>query len=226
MVVPGDLWRRRSTMMRSRVLAHCGIFDRVFARNCEVHRIDRPQANAFMDANHSYGAAACRHCYGLFTVRRTDSKAYGAARIIGPGTLVAAAEFSNARRWQKDEREIRSYEWVRYASLPEVRINGGMGKILQKFIYDVNPDDIMSYADLEWSDGEAYRRLGFVTDGSKAPVLFAIDPATDTRQPLEGRKLAPSPAEDEKTSYQGSFPGNRIVYYQNFGSIKYRLQRY
>ncbi len=217
MVIAEDLWRRKPEMMQARVLAHCGIFDRVFARNCEVRHIDRPQANAFMDANHSYGAASCRHCYGLFTVRRTVSKAHDGAKIIEPGTLVAAAEFSNARRWEKDGREIRSYEWVRYASLPGVRINGGMGKILRRFISDIAPDDIMSYADLEWSDGEVYRHLGFKPDGTKSPVLFSIDPATFARIPLGSRKKSGCP--------ELPVPDSRIIYYRNFGSIKYRLQR-
>lgn len=83
------------------------------------------------------------------------------------GTLVAVAEFSSARNWQKGEALIRSYEWVRYASLPEVRVIGGMGKVLQEFIDEVNPDDIMSYAPAEHYDGEVYQTLGFSKVGVK-----------------------------------------------------------
>ena len=89
--------------------------------------------------------------------------------------MIAAAEFSNARKWIKGGRGIRSYEWIRYASLPYLRISGGMGKILKHFIQDVCPDDIMSYADLEWSDGQVYRQLGFDEEGTRAPVMFSID---------------------------------------------------
>ncbi len=45
--------------------------------------------------------------------------------------------------------------------LPDVRAIGGMGKMLQAFIDEVHPDDVMSYADTEWTDGDVYRRLGF-----------------------------------------------------------------
>jgi hypothetical protein len=91
--------------------------------------------------------------------------------------LVAVATFSNARKWQKGDKVIRSYEWTRYASLPGVRISGGMGKVVKAFIEEVHPDDIMSYADLEWSEGKVYEQLGFVLEGRKDPVMFVVDEA-------------------------------------------------
>ncbi len=221
MVVTEDLWRRKQQMTASRILSHCGIYSRVFARNCEVRKIERPVANVFMDQWHSYGAASCRHCYGLFTARETASKACESSIIVPKGSLVAVAEFSNARRWHKDDREIRSYEWVRYASLPWLRVSGGMGKVLKKFIEDINPDDIMSYADLEWSDGIVYRQLGFTADGTRAPVLFTIDPITWERSPIDSRKNSASP-EDTTKAAGAQAPA---AYYRNFGSIKYRLNQ-
>ena len=127
-----------------------------------------------------------------------------------PGTLIAVATFSNARKWTKGDKEIRSHEWTRYASLPQLRINGGMGKVLKAFIEDVRPDDIMSYADLEWSEGNVYKALGFEHEGTKAPVLFSVDPQTWTRTPIR-----PGMAED-------GLEGN--LFFQNFGSNKYRLK--
>ena len=129
---------------------------------------------------------------------------------ISPGTLIAVATFSNARKWTKGDKEIRSYEWTRYASFPYLRINGGMGKVLKAFIEDVRPDDIMSYADLEWSEGDVYRSLGFENEGTKAPVLFSIDTATWTRTPIK-------PGMTE-TEIEGK------LFFQNFGSNKYRLK--
>ncbi len=200
MVVAVDLWRGQREMMVARILAHCGIFTRVFARNCELRRITRPEAATFLSKWHSYGTATCRHCYGLFIE-----------------TIIAAAEFSNARKMVKNGMEIRSYEWVRYASLPDIRIDGGMGKILRKFIDDVNPDDIMSYADLEWSDGDAYKKLGFTEDGMRNPVMFTIDPLTMRRTPLS-RSI-----KDTLSTIPQDISQKDVLYHQNFGSKKYRL---
>lgn len=197
-VITEDRWRRQPGMMRARLLAHLEVFTPMFARNCEVRKIDKETAAAFLNENHSYGDAACKYRYGLYLKRYTGKRGESG---ISPGTLVAVATFSNARKWQKGEKTIRSYEWTRYASLPGVRINGGMGKVLKAFIKEVQPDDIMSYADLEWSEGSVYEQLGFCLEGKRAPVVFCVDEQWG-RFPVK--------------------PGNRFL--QNFGSNKYRLK--
>ncbi len=144
-------------------------FHSIFARNCEIRRIDKAEASAFLDACHLYGDAACRYRYGIFVARYSgkEMKDPDAPHPYPVGTLVAVSEFSSARKWNKGGRTIYSYEWVRYASLPEIRVLGGMGKTLDRFIEDVHPDDIMSYAPLGRHDGQVYRQLGFIREGVK-----------------------------------------------------------
>ena len=168
-VITEDRWRRQENMMKARLLAHLEVFTSLFARHCQVRKIDKETAAPFLAYNHSYGDAACRYRYGLYLRRQSRDGSLEA------DTLVAVATFSNARKWLKGEKTIRSYEWTRYASLPGVRISGGMGKMLKAFVKDVQPDDIMSYADLEWSEGKVYEQLGFVLEGRKEPVIFMVD---------------------------------------------------
>ncbi len=133
----------------------------VYARNCEVRRVEKPVSSAFLSINHRLGDASDRYRYGLFVKRCTGkSEAW-----LEPGTLVAVASFSNARRWKKENGTVASYEWIRYASLPEIRVVGGMGKLLQAFVDEIHPDDVMTYCDLRWSAGDAYRELGFELEG-------------------------------------------------------------
>ena len=141
----------------------------------------------------------------MFLKRHTGHIAQHAS--ILPGTLVAVATFSNARRWTKGDQVIRSYEWTRYASLPDVRLSGGMGRMLNTFIKEVQPDDIMSYADLEWSAGDVYTQLGFTLEGIKDPVMFAVDTENWKRVPI---KAGITPTSER--------------YFQNLGSNKYRLK--
>lgn len=130
----------------------------VFARNCTVSRIDKPAAAGFLNKYHRLGDTTCRYRYGLFVKRSTGE----AESSLPEGTLVAVATFSNARRWQKGDKVIRSYEWVRYSSIDGLRVTGGMGKLLNAFVEEVKPDDIMSYADASSEDGgDVYRQLGF-----------------------------------------------------------------
>lgn len=132
----------------------------IFARNCSVRRIDKSTAAVFLERYHRMGDTGSRYRYGLFVNRSTGA----AERHLPEGTLVAVATFSNARRWDKEGRRISSYEWIRYASLPDITVAGGMGKLMNTFIEEVHPDDIMTYVDTEWSDGEVYRILGFVDE--------------------------------------------------------------
>ena len=205
-VITEDRWTAQKEMTGKRVLAHLETFFPIYARNCEVRRIEKAEAEAFLKENHSYGDAACRYRYGLFLKRHTGQRASG---LIQPGTLVAVAEFSNARKWKKGDKVIRSYEWTRYASLPDVRINGGMGKVLKHFIREVQPDDIMSYADLEWSEGRVYEQLGFSLEGHKEAVTFMIDRERGIRRALGKGSFAY--AQDDR-------------YFCNLGSNKYRLK--
>jgi hypothetical protein len=260
-VITEDRWHRQKGMMRARLLAHLEVFTPMFARNCEVRKIDKETAAAFLNKNHSYGDAACKYRYGLYLKRytgkrgeisplaslgrndseelgRNDSESavgvYSGSGYVAPGTLVAVATFSNARKWHKGEKVIRSYEWTRYASLPGVRINGGMGKVLKAFIKDIQPDDIMSYADLEWSEGAVYEQLGFELEGHKTPVIFAVDSQWQrtalkqySGQGMTGVDMPP-PARgcrsEAETGVNGSHSLPTSLYLQNLGSNKYRLK--
>lgn len=134
----------------------------IYARNCEVRRIDRNAAADFFETNHRLGNTRARYCYGLFVKRTTGS---GEMRLEA-GTLAAAASFSGPRRWVKEGKTIASYEWVRYASLKGLRVIGGMSKLLEAFAEEVRPGDVMSYADPDEADGGAvYEKLGFVLEG-------------------------------------------------------------
>lgn len=230
LVVTQDRWNRQREMMEMRILAHLELFSPVYARNCEIRRIDKAVAREFLERTHSYGHAACRYCYGMFLKRHTGHIAEGISqtgtqdddgdsalsRDIVPGTLVAVATFSNARKWIKGDRTVRSYEWTRYASLPQARISGGMGRFLKHFIKEVHPDDIMTYADLEWSKGDVYMRLGFAPEGQKAPVMFEVD-GQWKRSPVK-----PELWEGVHKGVDAYSAGN--LYFRNFGSNKFRLK--
>ena len=216
LIITEDRWNRQRAMMEARLLAHMEVHHQAYARNCEVRRIEKAEAQEFLNRNHSYGDAACKYRYGLFLKRHTghiaaemetSSATMNEVKNLSPGTLIAVATFSNARKWIKNGKEIRSYEWTRYASLPDLRVSGGMGKLLKAFIKEVQPDDIMSYADLEWSEGEVYERLGFEAEAEKEPVTFTIDTHTWERKAI-----------------RRSLDKLGDLFFCNFGSRKYRLK--
>ena len=300
LIITEDRWRSQRQMMEARLLAHLELFSQAYARNCEVRRIEKAEAQEFLNRNHSYGDAACKYRYGLFLKRHTghiaaemgfpimsgmtdgepgmtdgepgttdmepgttdgepgttngkvevpDEKVgrtsspviLNEVKNLSEGTLIAVATFSNARRWVKEGKEIRSYEWTRYASLPDLRVSGGMGKMLKAFIKEVHPDDIMSYADLEWSEGEVYERLGFEAETRKEPVTFTIDPQTWERKAIRRSPVKPGMTEEKPGMTEekpgmaeekpGMTEGDNVIpdqigdlFFRNFGSRKFRLK--
>lgn len=164
-----DRWSRATDAFRQRILAHLSIYRQIFARKCTIRHIDSPTATAFLNTHHSYGMAKAKYKYGMYEGDQ----------------LVAVSLFSSPRTIPRiikgQEIKLRSYEWVRYASLSDCRISGGMSKMLSYFEKEIQPDEIMSYADLEWSQGEVYSRIGFEKAGVRAPVKFWIDKNTHER---------------------------------------------
>ena len=232
LIIPEDRWYRQPEMMKARLLAHLEIFTPVYARNCEIRRIDKPTAAEFLGRTHAYGDAACKYRYGLFLKRHTGhlaSLCHSEPSLCHSerseesliGQLIAVGTFSNARKWIKNGKEIRSYEWTRFASLPGLRISGGMGKILKTFIEEVQPDDIMSYADLEWSEGTVYEQLGFTLEGKKDPVLFGVDSEWNRSPVKTGMTEGGKTGVTDPNVIAGQ-TGN--LFYMNFGSNKYRLK--
>ena len=197
-----DRWRSKNELVKSRLKAHLGVVKRVFARNCIVKEISVERAREFLDKTHVYGYAKSKYRYGLFRK--------------GGDELLAVSTFSFGRPMNRDGRVLQSYEWVRYASLPDNRVVGGMGKVMERFIQDVSPDEIMSYADREWSEGKTYLKLGFEKRGEIPPIEFCID--THSYERISRKKIDSDRAFDGK--YSEEERANMPVVH-NLGSIKY-----
>lgn len=160
-----DLWYSCGDRIRNRVLVQLGFGESVFARKCRVVEVEAGLCSAFLNENHMLGDAAARYRYGL---------EFG-------GVFVAVATFSKPRPMKRGDRVLRSYEWVRYSSLGGCRVVGGMGRLFRRFCDDCNPDEVMSYAAKDWSEGEVYKKLGFVHEGDTKPIKFYVNPRTFER---------------------------------------------
>jgi hypothetical protein len=164
----------------------------------------------FFATNHLQGFVDARYNYGLYFDER----------------LVAAASFSAGRNIMRNGIKCRSFELVRYANLLHHRVGGGLGKLIANFIKDVKPDDIMTYADLDWASGKGYQALNFVRTDVTAPQAFWINPKDMIRYyPHRLPRILID--EFEKTAKYGSiddFLRNRgYIKIYNAGNIKYLL---
>ena len=156
-----DSWVLRQEIVRSRIAALSGTCVRIHARQTKVQRIAKDDICGFFVVNHLQGAVNARYNYGLY---------------LG-GQMIAAASFSAGRTVVRGGVACRSFELLRYASLLHHRVVGGLGKLLARFIKEVKPDDVMTYADLDWASGKGYQALNFKQMAISPPQTFWIHPS-------------------------------------------------
>jgi hypothetical protein len=204
-----DNWIIRNDIIRWRILSHLGKFIRVHGRLCEVRRIIKTQADEFLLQNHLHGSPQTKHKYGLFFAQQ----------------LIAVATFSSGRSVARNEKIYRSYELVRFANHQNYIVYGGTGKMIAHFVAEQNPDDIMSYADVDWSSGKSYEKLGFQFIEYTEPQKFYLDVKTCHR--YYPKKL-PQELSDEfqkqSLSLDDFLSKHNIFTIYNAGNKKYLLK--
>jgi hypothetical protein len=178
-----DLWISRPGIVQSRIKALLGQSQRIPARVTNVRRIDKQAAAEFLESNHLQGMVSSRIRYGLFLperyyrLLRTDFL----ATLPPKEMLVAVITFSHPRTFLVNGNPHKSFEMIRFSNLTGSTVVGGLAKLLKAFVADFHPDDIMTYADLEWSRGASYEKLGFEAKSDTPPIRFWLDQHTMRR---------------------------------------------
>ncbi len=130
----------------------------IFARNCEIKKIDKSVAETFLNQHHLLGATNGAFNYGIF---------YKAE-------LIAVATFSKGRKMNRLEAHQRSFELIRFACQSGISITGGLSKVLKHFCLEKNPGDIMTYIDKQFYNGAGFIKIGFKSLGNSEPNWFLI----------------------------------------------------
>ena len=185
-----DIYLSKTNLVESRILTMLGSFTRLHARHCFIERIDKPAADNFLEINHLQDSVKAKFKYGLFLKPQYIERFFGGV-VCGDTDngiqasqpkLIAVATFSGSRTMKIGERAgTRSFELIRFATLKGHVVVGGMDKLLKAFIKEHQPNDIMSYADRDWSDGRSYEKLGFTKIENTSPQSFYLNPTSQLR---------------------------------------------
>lgn len=186
-----DLWIKKINIIKSRITSLFNTSDRVFARKTQVVKLNKIELLDFLTKNHLNEPANGKHKYGL----------------MFNDELVAVAAFSASCPVHRNGEVYKSHQLIRFCNKNGKTVVGGLSKLLSYFIKKHAPEDIMSYADMDWSNGKSYNRLGFQKIGLLAPQTFYIDPSTMGR-------LYKLDSLEEKSG---------LLKFSNQGSIKYLL---
>lgn len=77
--------------------------------------------------------------------------------------------------------KYRSFELLRTCQKNGLVVVGGLSKLIRQFEEQFHPDDLMTYVDKDWSDGESYLKLGFEQVGELPPQQFWVDAQAQLR---------------------------------------------
>jgi len=135
-------WYNRNSQVTSRIANMLKLNTvRLGARTLEVREVDQKTSKMFLDQNHLHGWAPSSVTYGLYTDQ---------------DQLVFAISFGRCRY-------NKNFQWelIRLCSLQNTTVIGGAQKVFAHFVRQRDPDSVISYADLQWSDGSVYSQMGF-----------------------------------------------------------------
>jgi hypothetical protein len=167
-----DQWLHKGEIVQSRIKALLGKTTRVHGRKTKVRRIDQATANTFLKENHLQGALQAKFRYGLY---------------LGLD-LVSVALFNSGRNMPRLGPNYRSYELTRYATDKGMHIVGGLNKLLQAFVGEHAPSDIMTYTDLAWGKGVGFQKIGFQEKDILRPNTMYLNSYTLERYSIQQAK--------------------------------------
>ncbi len=153
-----DLWQSKPDQVLARIKSLLGQNIRIHGRKTKVSKITKPVSDSFLIENHLQGSVSSRYKIGLFEKNE----------------LVAVATFSALRKMNHIEN-YRSAELIRFAVKAGFSITGGLSKLISFFAETYKPNDLMTYADRDWSAGGAYIKLGFKQTAMLEPQVYVLD---------------------------------------------------
>ncbi len=175
-----------------RLKVQAGLARRIYARETVVVRIDKRIAVNFLDEYHLQSSLPGKYRYGLYY----------------QGELFAVAVFSGARIMRDISDSHRSFELLRFCQKSNYIVVGGLSKLLKEFIREFQPQDIMTYADLSWTQESSLQKLGFKIKGKLPAQKFWWD----------GCILRPIKSDEEEKELKAQNPQGHLIH--SNGSIK------
>lgn len=144
-------WYSSTEKIKNLLRAKIEKLETIGARKCVCKLVAKKEAKEFLDSYHLQNSTNNKIALGLY---------YGEQ-------LIQVATFGKPRF-------NKNYEWelLRFCSKPDIRILGGLSKLLNYFKSLYNPTNLITYCDRDISNGYGYIKAGFREIGTTAPNFF------------------------------------------------------
>jgi transposase len=199
-------WNEKKDIIKSMLLYKIGLIDRkIYARKCNVKLVSNKESFQFYNDNHIQGGTNSKINIALFI----DEE------------MISCMSFTPSRFNKK-------YEWElsRFCSKTNIQVIGGASKLLNSFIKNYNPKNIISYADKRISVGGVYEQLGFSMINEISPNYFYFVDGEIIRKEKYRRKNLPLILNhfDLNLSEKENTENNGIYRVYDCGKLTYLLE--
>lgn len=144
-------WETKQNLIESMIRSRLGLNTKIHGRSCEIQQITSNEANNFHKQNHMSGSLNSSVNIGLFKNNE----------------LISVISFIKSRFDKKYD-----YEIGRFSTKMNITIVGGLSKLFTYFVKTYKPKSVVTYADLRFGSGKAYKKIGFEYVGTTVPNYF------------------------------------------------------
>jgi len=165
-----DEWNNKCDIVKSRLRNILGLSNRIYARKCKIVEVDNSAYKQFVESTHLQGYRSASRIYGL----EYDNE------------LVSVMSFNPYRPSKADNH----WEIMRFSTALDTVVIGGASRLFTKFIKDVDPKYVLSYADRRYATGNVYFKIGLDFSGITRPnYVYVKNGMTYSRQNFQKHKL-------------------------------------
>lgn len=150
----GDEWMYKKQICKSIIRDILGVYkNNIFVNQCLIKEVPFEDTNVFLESN---------HIEGKYTSPSINIGLYYNDVLVQ--VMIFVKESNN------------NYNLMRLSTTLNTNIIGGANEMFKYFTEKYNPDEVISYVDRRWSNGDLYETLGFqLTHISKPHHTYVVN---------------------------------------------------
>lgn len=197
-----DVWQIRKAQIMHFLTALTKPLKSVFARDTRIVPISAEAARHFLDANHLMGFSKGALYVGCVVPPHRQFRGIGSEFSWEGNPLIGVAVFGKPMVMKEAGMEGElSGELIKLATLPSIRLVGGITKFLDAYRAMHPVQNVMTYIDLDWNSGKGFLSIGFKVIEQTPPLFFKL---------VDGKRVAVAQNQDAEVWTKGNL---KLRYY-------------
>lgn len=147
----------------------------IFARDTQVVILTKKDVIDFAESNHLFGLLPGNTYLGCIVPPHRHFRGIRSTYYCHGNPLMAIAVFGKDRIFKSGPFiGQKSSELIQICTDSSIRLVGGLTKFISFYQSLSNFNNLMTYTDLEWSDGGAFSKIGFEMESITEPLYFNV----------------------------------------------------